>query len=65
MTTILSRSKKFLHSTLIGGLWGLGHSITVLAVGILIIAFNVVIPPPVGLAMEFAVAVMLIVCWAS
>ena len=27
----------------------------------LIIAFNVVIPPPVGLAMEFAVAVMLIV----
>jgi high-affinity nickel-transport protein len=61
VTTILSRSQKFLHSTLIGGLWGLGHSITVLLVGILIIAFNVVIPPPVGLAMEFAVAIMLIV----
>ena len=61
VTTILSRSQKFVHSTLIGGLWGLGHSITVLTVGILIIAFNVVIPPPVGLAMEFAVAIMLIV----
>jgi high-affinity nickel-transport protein len=60
VTTILSRSQKFMHSTLIGGLWGLGHSITVLAVGVLIIVFNVVIPPPVGLAMEFAVAVMLI-----
>jgi ABC-type nickel/cobalt efflux system permease component RcnA len=60
VTTILSRSKKFVHSSLIGGLWGLGHSITVLAVGTLIIAFNVVIPPPVGLAMEFAVAIMLI-----
>ena len=29
-------------------------------VGVLIIGFNVVIPPPVGLAMEFAVALMLI-----
>lgn len=60
VTTILARSRKFMHSTLIGGLWGLGHTVTVLVVGTLIIAFNVVIPPPVGLAMEFAVAVMLI-----
>jgi high-affinity nickel-transport protein len=60
VTTILSRSQKFLHSTLIGGLWGLGHTVTVLVVGTLIIAFNVVIPPPVGLGMEFAVAIMLI-----
>lgn len=60
VTTILSRSRRFMHSTLIGGLWGLGHTVTVLAVGTLIIAFNVVIPPPVGLAMEFAVAIMLI-----
>jgi high-affinity nickel-transport protein len=60
VTTILSRSRRFLHSTVIGAIWGLGHTITVLVVGTLIIAFNVVIPPPVGLAMEFAVAVMLI-----
>ena len=60
VTTILSRSRRFLHSTLIGALWGLGHTMTVVAVGILIIVFNVVIPPPVGLAMEFAVALMLI-----
>ncbi|HYN63581.1 MAG TPA: hypothetical protein VES36_03175 [Candidatus Limnocylindrales bacterium] len=61
VTTILSRSGRFMHSTLIGGLWGLGHTITVLLVGVLIIAFNVVISPPVGLALEFTVAVMLIV----
>lgn len=61
VTTILSRSRRFAHSTLIGALWGLGHTITVLAVGTLIIVFGVVIPPPVGLAMELAVAVMLIV----
>lgn len=60
VTTILNRSRRFLDTTLIGALWGLGHTITVVIVGVLIIGFNVVIPPPVGLAMEFAVAVMLI-----
>lgn len=60
VTTILNRSRRFLDTTLIGALWGLGHTVTVVVVGVLIIAFNVVIPPPVGLAMEFAVALMLI-----
>ena len=60
VTTILNRSRRFAHMTLIGALWGLGHTVTVVLVGIAIIVFNVVIPPPVGLAMEFAVALMLI-----
>ena len=60
VTTILNRSQRLLDTTLIGALWGLGHTITVVIVGMLIIVFNVVIPPPVGLAMEFAVALMLI-----
>ena len=60
VTTILNRTRRFVHTTIIGALWGLGHTITVVIVGVAIIAFNVVIPPPVGLAMEFAVALMLI-----
>jgi ABC-type nickel/cobalt efflux system permease component RcnA len=60
VSTILTRSRRFIDSTVVGAIWGLGHTITVLVVGLLIIGFNVVIPPPVGLAMEFAVAVMLI-----
>ena len=60
VTTILNRSDRFLHGTVIGAIWGLGHTITVLVVGIAIIAFGVVIPPAVGLGMEFAVALMLI-----
>ena len=60
VTTILNRSRRFWDTTIIGALWGLGHTVTVVVVGVLIIGFNVVIPPPVGLAMEFAVAVMLI-----
>lgn len=45
----------------IGLLWGLGHTLTVALVGGAIILFTVVIPPRVGLAMEFAVAVMLVI----
>src|SRR5262249_27329059 len=37
-----------------------GHTVTILLVGGAIIVFDVVIPPRVGLAMEFSVALMLI-----
>ena len=60
VTTILNRSRRFMDATLIGAIWGLGHTLTVVVVGVLIIVFGIVIPPPVGLAMEFAVAIMLI-----
>jgi ABC-type nickel/cobalt efflux system permease component RcnA len=60
VTTILNRSRRFMDATVIGAIWGLGHTLTVVVVGVLIIVFGIVIPPPVGLAMEFAVAIMLI-----
>jgi ABC-type nickel/cobalt efflux system permease component RcnA len=60
VTTILNRSRRFMDATIIGAIWGLGHTVTVVVVGVLIIVFGIVIPPPVGLGMEFAVAVMLI-----
>src|SRR5467141_1303019 len=44
----------------IGILWGVGHTVTILLVGGGILLFNVVIPPRIGLAMDFSVAVMLV-----
>jgi high-affinity nickel-transport protein len=60
VTTIVSRQRSIRHAGLIGILWGLGHTITILFVGAAIILFNLVIPPRVGLAMELAVGLMLI-----
>jgi high-affinity nickel-transport protein len=60
VTTIVSRERTLWSAGLIGGLWGLGHTVTVAIVGGAIILFDVVIPPRVGLAMEFLVALMLI-----
>jgi high-affinity nickel-transport protein len=60
IATIVSRERSVAGSALIGAAWGLGHTITVMAVGAAIIMFGVVIPPRLGLSMEFAVGVMLI-----
>ncbi len=60
VTTIVSRQRSIRHAGLIGVLWGLGNTITILGVGAAIIMFNLVIPPRVGLAMELAVGMMLI-----
>jgi hypothetical protein len=60
VTTIVSRQRSIRHAALIGVLWGLGHTITILAVGSAIILFGLVIPPRVGLTMELSVGLMLI-----
>jgi ABC-type nickel/cobalt efflux system permease component RcnA len=60
VSTIVSRQKSVKSSAVIGLLWGLGHTLTIFLVGSGIIIFGVVIPPRLGLSMEFCVALMLI-----
>ena len=60
IATIVSRERSVAGSALIGAGWGVGHTITVMAVGVAIIVFEVVIPPRLGLSMEFAVGIMLV-----
>ena len=60
IATIVSRERSLAGSALIGLAWGVGHTITVMAVGAAIIVFGVVIPPQLGLSMEFAVGIMLV-----
>lgn len=60
VTAIVARERSFRRAAWIGGLWGIGHSLTVFAVGGAIIAFRLVVPPRLGLAFEFGVALMLI-----
>ena len=60
VTTIVSRQRSIRQAALIGALWGLGHTITILLVGSAIILFGLVIPPRIGLTMELSVGLMLI-----
>ncbi len=60
VTTIVSREHNVKRSAIIGAAWGVGHTLTILAVGGSIILFRITLPPRVGLAMELAVGVMLV-----
>lgn len=60
VTTIVSRQRKIRSAALLGILWGLGHTLTIILVGGAMIIFRVTISPHLGLSLEFGVAVMLI-----
>jgi len=60
VTTIVARHRSMKYASLIGALWGAGHTLTIAVVGGAIILFGWVIPPRLGLSMEFSVALMLI-----
>jgi ABC-type nickel/cobalt efflux system permease component RcnA len=61
VTTIVSRQRTTAGAALVGALWGVGHTLTILVVGAGIILLGWVIPPRVGLSLELSVGVMLIV----
>src|SRR3979409_222580 len=64
VTTIVSQQKSLAREGRTGVLWGIGHTATILLVGGAIIVLKVQlagIPPRLGLSLEFAVAVMLVV----
>ena len=61
VTTIVSRERSVARAAGIGAVWGLGHTITLLVVGGAIIAFKIAFNARLGLSLELAVAVMLIV----
>jgi high-affinity nickel-transport protein len=60
VTTIVSNRSSLWNASAVGALWGIGHTVTILLVGGAIVVFRLTIPPRLGLAMEFAVALMLI-----
>jgi high-affinity nickel-transport protein len=64
VTTIVAQQRSLRRAARTGILWGVGHTATIFLVGGAIIVLKVqisAIPPRLGLTMEFAVAVMLVV----
>jgi cytochrome c biogenesis protein CcdA len=60
VAAIAARTRRLPAAAWLGVVWGLGHTLTIFVVGAAIILFNVVVPPRVGLTLEFAVALALI-----
>jgi high-affinity nickel permease len=60
VATIVSRTRRFDAGALIGAFWGVGHTATIVTMGMAIIVFNLTVAPSVGLSLELAVAAMLL-----
>ncbi len=65
VSTIVSEHRSLKWASLIGAFWGLGHTATLFAVGLLVIGLRLTIPPRLALGLEFLVAVMLVMLGVS
>lgn len=65
VSTIVSKQKKISAATFTGLSWGIGHTLTLLAVGLLILLFKVSIPAHIALSLEFVVGAMIVFLGAS
>jgi sulfite exporter TauE/SafE len=64
VSTIVSEQRNLWKSALVGGLWGLGHTASLMIVGVLVLVLRLSIPAKVALSFEFSVALMLILLGA-
>ena len=60
VSTIVSEHRNVLRSALVGGLWGVGHTASLIIVGVLVLVFRVAIPQRVANWLEFGVALMIV-----
>lgn len=60
VTTIVSERANLWTSALVGGLWGLGHTISLLAAGIVVLVLNYEISERTERFLEFGVGIMLV-----
>ena len=60
VSAIVSEHRNVWRSALVGGLWGVGHTASLVLVGVLVLVFRVAIPQRVANWLEFGVALMII-----
>ena len=60
VSTIVSEHRNLARAALVGGLWGVGHTTSLMIVGIIVLALRVSIPERVANWLEFGVALMII-----
>lgn len=60
VSTIVSEHRNILRAALVGALWGAGHTVSLIAVGVIVLVFRIAIPEQVANWLEFCVALMII-----
>jgi high-affinity nickel-transport protein len=60
MGTIVGESRSFGRSAIVGAMWGIGHTVALLAAGVVVLTLRLSIPDRLALSFEMGVAVMLV-----
>ena len=60
VSAIVSEQRKLARAAIVGGLWGAGHTVSLLIVGAFVLALRIAIPELVASWLEFGVALMII-----
>jgi len=60
VSAIVSEHRNVLRSALVGALWGLGHTASLVIVGVLVLVFRVAIPNGVVVWLELGVGIMIV-----
>jgi ABC-type nickel/cobalt efflux system permease component RcnA len=60
VSTIASQSKKLWHASLAGVFWGIGHTLTLFVIGLILILMRGEIPEKWAMSLEFLVGIMLV-----
>src|SRR5215217_6031097 len=60
VSTIVSEQRNVLRSAVVGGLWGVGHTASLIFVGAIVLGLRVAVPARVSGWLEFCVALMIV-----
>lgn len=60
VSTIVSQHRNVFHSALVGGLWGIGHTVSLLVIAVVVLSLRIAIPEQVSGWLELGVAIMII-----
>lgn len=60
VSTIVSEHRSIWRPSLVGALWGVGHTVSLLVTGVILLVFRVAIPSAVAAWLELGVALMII-----
>ncbi|MEM2759272.1 MAG: sulfite exporter TauE/SafE family protein [Nitrososphaerales archaeon] len=65
VATLVSKNRKLSKASLLGALWGFGHTITLFIAGLVVLMLAISIPANLSLFLEFGVGIMLVVLGLS
>ena len=60
VSAVVSEHRNVWRSALVGALWGAGHTLSLVVVGVIVLVFGVTVPQSVASWLEFGVALMII-----